>query len=107
MLADRGFIHVDADEDQFLTAVAPDRVPARLDPVPAIPGVGPVTSSGTDAHHWPAAPVWTRAPAWLSSPTQSGRVASQKKPLARTTPGHERVDEASQALRMEGPAGAR
>ena len=43
---------------------------------------------GTAAHHEPPHSVRHAGPAWLQEPARSLRVASQKKPLLRTTPGH-------------------
>ena len=53
-------------------------------------GVWLQVADGIRGVHVNGRPVRTMAPAWLSSPTWLGRVASQKKPLARMTPGQVR-----------------
>ena len=46
------------------------------------------SAGGVVAHHVPAGDVRHEPPAWCHSPQTSWRLASQKKPLLRTTPGH-------------------
>jgi hypothetical protein len=87
--SDKGLVHwVDADKDDFLPAVTPDRVEIRLHTRSPTIVVRPaiVETANHQRHRFE---VLVIAPAWATSPAKAGRGASQKKPFARITPGQD------------------